>query len=328
MSIIKPEVKIKALNKALEHRYYKQPKLKEIKIKLFSRQIKYSEKYDLNAIAQDNELLEDIEKERWNRQIRNTILNQKKIKDAKVVVFGCGGIGSNALLGLSYFGVYNFRIIDFDEVEISNLNQQTLYYPEDIGSLKVNIAKKRLLQINPKIYVKSYNMKLDYPKKMNLLEIKEAEYPKNIEKIDEIIKWGDFIVSASDYYGAQYLINDLCIKNHKPYYWGVCNYFLGDIYSFYPEEKSACLRCIFGPTDFFNKTQFFRYLTSDSLYKPINLGTTNMITGISISHMIVKDICKINTLIHGHYMIYDGYDFKIYKIPIKSDNNCLCSKFL
>lgn len=311
----------------MEYRYRNQPKLKKIKKKLLSRQANYSKIYDVNSITKDNLELDPKEKDRWIRQIRNTILNQSKIKNARIVVFGCGGIGSNVLIGLSYFGVYNFKIIDFDNVELTNLNQQTLYIPKDVGELKVNKARERLLQINPNINIESYNLKLDYPIELNLLNLKEVEYPENISKINEIVKWGDYIVCVSDYFGAPYLINDLCVKNRKPFYWGVCNYFLGDIYSFFPKEKTACLRCIFGPTDFSNKTEFFRYNTPDSLYKAINLGSTNMLTGIFISEMIIKDVCEIRNTVHGQYIIYDGYEFEINKIPIKINNDCGCLSY-
>lgn len=321
---MKPELNIKFLDKALEMRYHKQPKLKNIKLKLLSRQAKYSKMYDLNSISKDNEQLDKIEKDRSKRQIQNTILNQKKIKNARAVVFGCGGVGSNVLISLSYSGVNNFKIIDFDKVEISNLNQQTLYYPENIGQLKIDVATKRLLKINPKISVKSYDMKLNYPPELNLLKIDETEYPNDIKEVNEIIKWGDYIVAASDYLGAPYLINDLCIKNQKPFYWGVCNYFLGDIYIFYPEKKTPCLRCIFGPTDFSNKIQFFRYNTPDSPYRAINFGTTNMLTGIFITENIIKDICNIDNSTHGNYIIYDGYDMELYKILLKIDESCSC----
>lgn len=321
---IRTEMSIKLFNKALNYRYQNQPELKEIKKRLLTRQINYSEMYDLRAIAQDNKELDELEKNRWNRQITNTILNQKRIKNARVVVFGCGGVGSNVLIGLSYAGVYNFKIIDFDKVELSNLNQQTLYHPKDIGKFKVDKAQERLVQINPEIRVETFNLKLNYPIELNLLEMDENKYPDDFKKIDKLIKWGDHIVSASDYFGAPYLINDLCVKNQKPYYWGGCNYFLSDIFSYYPKEKTACIRCLFGPTDFTDETQHFRYNKPNSVYKAINFGTTNILTGIFIAENIIKDICEIENKIHGRYTIYDGYDKELYKIPINTNDKCKC----
>jgi molybdopterin/thiamine biosynthesis adenylyltransferase len=317
----------KIMNTIIGLRYKKQPKLKEIKEKLLLRQMKYEEFVDQDLRNEDIEKLETIEKERWNRQIHHPLLNQKRIKDAKVVVFGCGGIGSNVLIGLIYSGVHYFKIIDFDKIKLSNLNRQTLFIPEDVNKHKINKAKERLLQINPEVSVETYNLELNYPLELNLLNLDEKGYPKDIIKVDKLIKWGDYIVNAVDYKGAPYMINDLCVKNQKPYYWGGVNHFLGEIYSFFPKEKTSCLRCIFGQTDFLNKTAFLRYRTKKDFFKGVNLGTTVIATGNFISELIIHDICGIKNLIHGHYFIFDSYNFEIIKIPLEIDNKCECQKF-
>ena len=155
----KQEFNIKLLKRLMDLRYHKQAMLKEIKTQLLIRQINYNKIINQELRNQDNSSLSPLERKRWSRQISHIVINQKKIKEARVVVFGVGGIGSNALMGLIYSGVHNFKIIDFDIVELSNLNRQTLYTPDDIGSLKIEMAKKRLLEINPHITVEIYNIK-------------------------------------------------------------------------------------------------------------------------------------------------------------------------
>lgn len=318
---------MKILDKLMELRYNKQPGLKEIKKKLLTRQMKYKEIVNQENRIQDNEKLSESDKKRWDRQIRHPMINQKKIKDARVVVFGCGGIGSNALMGLIYSGIHNFKLIDFDQIELSNLNRQTLYIPEDVNGTKVEKAKERLLNINPNININSYNFKLDYPIGLNLFEIKEKNYSKDIKKVNDLIKWGDYIVNAVDYQGAPYLINDLCVKNRKPYYWGGINHFLGDIFNFYPKEKNTCLRCIFGPKDLTSKIPFLRYKTKDDFHKGVNLGSTVVAIGTFISEFIIHDICGIKNAIHGHYLIFDTYDFEVLKLPVDNDVNCGCQNY-
>jgi len=259
----KQEFNIKLLKRLMDLRYHKQAMLKEIKTQLLIRQINYNKIINQELRNQDNSSLSPLERKRWSRQISHSVIKQKKIKEARVVVFGVGGIGSNALMGLIYSGVHNFKIIDFDIVELSNLNRQTLYTPDDIGSLKIEMAKKRLLEINPHITVEIYNIKIDYPENVNVLHMNENEYPDEISNINDIIKLGDFIVNALDYQGAPYLISDLCVKNHKPFYWAGVNHSIGEIYIFSPVNKTACLRCIFGPSDFINKDQFLRYRKED-----------------------------------------------------------------
>ena len=275
----------------------------------------------------DNNSLNKLDKKRWSRQLSHGLINQKRIQNANIVVFGLGGIGSNVLMGLIYSGVHNFKIIDYDVVKLSNLNRQTLYVPSDVGRLKIEKAEKRLLTINPKISIESYNMKIDYPEKLNFLISKDNEFDEGITKINEFIKWGDIIVNAMDFQGAPYLINDLCVINRKPFYWGGVNHFLGEIYSFFPEKKTSCLRCIFGATDFINKNQFLRYKEKEKTYsKGINIGTTVIGIGNLISEMIIHDISGIDTFSHGHFIIYDSYKFRIIKIPIEIDSDCQCHK--
>lgn len=322
------EFSIKLLNKLMDLRYSKQPKLKEIKAKLLTRQIKYREMVNQDYRIKDNNTLDKLDKKRWSRQLSHGLINQKRIKDARIVVFGVGGIGSNVLMGLIYSGVHNFKVIDYDIVKLSNLNRQTLYVPSDIGSLKIEKAEERLLNINPNISIESYNIKIDYPKELNVLNLKEKEFNDDITKINDLIKWGDIIVNTLDFQGAPYLINDLCVINRKPYYWGGVNHFLGEIYSFYPKNNAACLRCIFGRSDFINKSQFLRYKEKEkNLSKGINVGATVIGTGNIISEMIIHDICGIDTFSHGHYIIYDAYEFKIKEIPIEIDNDCQCLDF-
>ena len=325
---MKMEFNIRLLNKIMDLRYSGQPRLKKIKTKYLRRQIKYREIPNQNLRDEDNLSLDQLVKKRWARQISHGLINQKKIKNARVVVFGVGGIGSNVLTGLIYSGVHNFKIIDHDIVTISNLNRQTLYVPKDVGSLKIEQAEERLLCINPEISIKSYNIEIDYPRHLNILNLKTNEYPNEISNLNKIIKWGDFIVNALDHQGAPYLINDLCVKNHKPFYWAGVNHSIGEIYSFSPVKKTACLRCIFGPSDLINREPFLRYRKKDDGLKGSNMGSTVISTGIFISEMILHDIIGIENFFSGHSFIYDALEFKIKKIPIHINRNCLCRKYL
>lgn len=324
-----PEVKadIKEEMKIMEFRYKKQPHIKEMKKRFFSRWYIYPLLVDQEKRNSDNNLLNVNERMRWDRQLMHPLINQKRINEAKIVVFGLGGIGSNVLLGLIYSGIQNFKIIDFDKIELSNLNRQTLYIPEDIGGLKSEKAKKRLLEINPKIDIEALNIKIDYPTELNVLSINEDAYPDEILKIDKLIKWGDYIINAVDYFGAPYLINDLCIKNGKPFYFAGTGYFFGEIYCFSSSKKTACIRCIFGPTDFSNKMKFRRYKRYNS-QKGVVIGTTCINTGNFISEMIIRDICNIHNPFHGHYFMYDAFNFEIHRVPAKVNEKCECRNFL
>ncbi len=322
---------VKIMRANVEKIYFKQPKLKEAKLKLYLERMRLENAFYRDQIESDRNLLNEYEKNRWDRQIRNPILNQNAIRRANVAVFGCGGIGSNVLLGLVYSGVHNLKIVDFDEVELSNLNRTPLYTPKNLGALKCEISRERLLEINPAASIESFNLTLDYPKDSNLLRLKENEYPEPIKKIDEIVKWADNIVIGVDYLGAPYLLNDLCIKNQKPFYWSVVNRVYGEIYSYFPRNQTPCFRCIFGENSIYRykkATKSALRTALDIFFTGINLGSTVIITGNIVSERILYDINGFNNDIHGHFVIYNADDFDLLKIPMSLDNKCACQQVI
>ena len=149
---------------------------------------------------------EDIHfsKEELSRYDRHIIIPdfgfeaQKKLKAAKVLVIGSGGLGSPALLYLAAAGVGTIGIVDFDVVDDSNLQRQVLFGVNEIGKPKVEAAKKRLESLNPYIDIKIYNQQLT---SQNALEI---------------IREYDVIADGTDNFPTRYLVNDACVLSGKP----------------------------------------------------------------------------------------------------------------
>ncbi|TXT63749.1 MAG: putative Adenylyltransferase [Promethearchaeota archaeon] len=326
MTSFKKQFNIKLMKKIINNRYKYQPQLKETKLNLFLRQIEQLSRKKTNDQVEVSNSLTQEEKIRWSRQLRNPILNQEKIKNAKISVFGLGGIGSNVLLNLAYVGVSNLALIDYDRIELSNLNRQTLYTPKDIGRFKTESAQKRLLQINPDITSEIYNLELDYPKGIELLNFPPNEYPERISILNSIISNSDIVINAMDYKGAPYLINDLCVKNKKPFYWAGINYFLGEIYCYFPSKETACIRDIFHPNEPLFNQSFLRYKEQNQgLNKSsYSLGIIAIIIGSLISNLILFDINEVNHPYHGYYLMYDGFNIELMKIPIQKRKDCLC----
>ena len=123
---------------------------------------------------------------------------QRKLKEAKVLVIGSGGLGSPLLLYLAAAGVGTLGIVDFDSVDDSNLQRQVLYGVEDVGSPKTEAAKKRLQSLNPFIKINTYNTRIT---SANILEILN-EY--------------DLVADGTDNFPTRYLVNDAAVLSGKP----------------------------------------------------------------------------------------------------------------
>ena len=125
------------------------------------------------------------------------VSGQKKIQNSKVLIIGMGGLGCPLVTYLASAGVCNIGIVDYDKVELGNLNRQTLFNFSDLGKYKVFQAKKKIKKIYKKIKVKTYKTSIS---------------SKNIEKI---LKNYEIICDATDNFETRYLINDSCKKNKK-----------------------------------------------------------------------------------------------------------------
>ena len=149
---------------------------------------------------------------------------QLKLKNSKVLVVGAGGLGCPVAMELACAGVGTIGIIDFDRVDLSNLQRQMIYTEKDVGKSKARVARERLKQMNSNVEVVCIEDKLD-----------EANATEIFEKYD-------IIVDATDNFDTRYIISDTCVKLNKPHVYGA-------IYEFYGQVavlggEGPCLRCI------------------------------------------------------------------------------------
>ncbi len=174
-------------------------------------------------------MLNSEEKKQYNRHLILEEIGetgQVKLKTAKVLVIGAGGLGCPVLQYLAAAGVGTIGIIDDDVVDQSNLQRQILYTIDDIGSPKVEIASKRLSQLNPFVFFKTYNEKLTIDNAVDLF----LEY--------------DLIVDGSDNFPTRYLVNDACVLADKPLVFGSIFKFQGQV-SVFNFEDGPTYRCLF-----------------------------------------------------------------------------------
>lgn len=166
---------------------------------------------------------------RYNRQ---TILpeigdeGQEKLKKAKVLVIGAGGLGCPVLQYIATAGVGFIGIMDFDTIEIHNLHRQILYTENEIGKEKAFVAKEVVSKLNPLIEAEAINVKL------------------TTENASAIIQQYDVIVDGSDNFSTRYLVNDTCVEFQKPLIYGSILKFEGQI-AVFNHNGSKNLRDLF-----------------------------------------------------------------------------------
>ena len=152
--------------------------------------------------------------ERYNRQIILPELGEKgqqRLKQAKVLIVGVGGLGSPAALYLAGAGIGTIGLIDDDVVSISNLQRQVLYSEAEVGMSKAIQAQKRLEALNRDVQINAYPTRLTK------------------ENADEIIRAYDIVIDGCDNFATRYLINDTCVKWGKVYVYGAIRAFDGQV---------------------------------------------------------------------------------------------------
>ena len=240
--------------------------------------------------------------ERFSRQIilKNIgSLGQKKIKQAKILIVGVGGLGCPVAEFLTRAGVGVIGIIDNDLVNISNIHRQSLYDINDVNKSKVKSAKKKLNKINPHTFVKMYNLRI------------------NKNNATKIIKGYDYIIDGSDNFKTKFLVNDNALRLKKFLVVGAISKYDGHLFTYnFKKKKTPCLRC------FFQEDK----ISDDILnceYEGV-LGTVAGIVGILQANEVLKQILNIGKNLNGEILILDLLLLNFRKIKIKKIRNCIC----
>src|SRR5487761_1328987 len=173
-----------------------------------------------------------IGEEEYRRYGRHLIIpevgleGQRRLKAARVLVIGTGGLGSPSSLYLAAAGVGTIGLIDFDTIDETNLHRQILFSEKQLGKSKVQSAKERLLEANPNIMIKTY------------------EEPLTSENALQIFKGYDVIVDGTDNFPTRYLTNDACVKLGKPNVYASIFRFEGQT-TVFDSKKGPCYRCLY-----------------------------------------------------------------------------------
>ncbi len=239
--------------------------------------------------------------ERYSRQIilkKIGILGQKKIQNSKVLVVGCGGLGSPVIDLLSRAGVGIIGMMDHDKVSLSNLHRQIMFTADDVGKYKVNILKKKISKINKKVKVKIYRNKAD---------------EKNLGKI---LKKYDVIVDGTDNFKTKFLLNEFSLKYKKKLIIGAISKFEGHVFTFdFSLKKSPCLKCFYQGEPSVGVLD----CETDGI-----LGSTAVITGSLQANEVLKSILNLGKNLSSHILILDLLNLKFRKVLFKKREGCIC----
>lgn len=151
---------------------------------------------------------------------------QRKLKAASVLVIGIGGLGSPAALYLAAAGIGHIGLVDYDVVEASNLQRQVIHGTSGLGQLKVESARRRMVDINPGIRVETYNEPFTSANAMRI----STDY--------------DIVIDGTDNFPTRYLSNDVCVLSGKPNVFGAIFRFEGQV-SVFDARRGPCYRCLF-----------------------------------------------------------------------------------
>ena len=248
----------------------------------------------------DNVELSSEELQRYMRQVNVLEFSeegQKKLKAARVLVVGAGGLGCPVLSYLAAAGVGTLGVVDADKVKRSNLHRQPLYDDSDVGSSKAKIACEKLVELNPCVKVFEYGEKFSF------------------DNAGSFLKDYDLVVDASNNFPSRYAINDACLEYDKPFVYASISQFEGQVAVFNAllpgGSRSPDYRTLFPSAPF-----------SGTVKDSVESGVLGMLPGIigSIQALeVVKLITGMKNTLVGRVFVFDGLTLETRTFNIEED---------
>jgi len=249
------------------------------------------------AIAGGVDFRED-QIERYSRQIILPEVGgrgQKKLLNAKVLIIGCGGLGSPCAYYLASAGIGKIGLVDSDKVELNNLQRQILHFMKDVGKQKTESAKGKLESINSDVEIVTYPLRL------------------TSENIMDIIKDYDIIVDGSDNFPTRYLVNDACVISNKPFSHAGILRFDGQAITIIPHQ-GPCYRCLFPeppPPGMVPSCQ-----------EAGILGAVAGVLGVIQAAEVLKYILGKGDLLVGQLLVFNALEMSFRKLNVLRNNSC------
>ena len=237
-------------------------------------------------------MLTPNERERYDRQLMIQgigVEGQEKLKRSRVLVAGAGGLGSPVAIYLTAAGVGTIRLVDHDQVTLSNLNRQILHGEEDIGRKKIDSATTKLRHLN------------------SWVKIEAIAETITEENVSHLAQGCDVIVDAMDNLPTRYVLNRCAVEKRIPFFHGAVSGFEGRAMTILP-GKTACLRCMYrGPIP---QEKF-----------PV-IGVAPAMIGIIQSTEVIKYLIGIGKLLTNRLLIYDGLELTFTELTVHKNPDC------
>lgn len=238
------------------------------------------------------------EKERYSRHLLLpdvAMIGQQRLKKARVLVVGAGGLGSPAILYLAAAGVGTIGVADFDCVELSNLQRQILYTTNDLGQSKSALATRRAAELNPAVQLIAHRQRVD------------------VENVLSLVASYDLVIDGSDNFVTRYLINDACVLSKRPNVYGSIYRFEGQS-SIFAVSDGPCYRCLFPqpPAD-------------DAVPNCAEggvLGVMAGLIGVVQATEALKLILNLGNTLSGRLLIYDALAMRFDVLKLSRDPAC------
>ncbi len=224
------------------------------------------------------------------------LAGQERLKASRVLVIGAGGLGSPAALYLAAAGVGTIGLVDFDTVDVTNLQRQILHGTSTIGLPKLTSAESRLSDLNPHVALETFPVRL------------------SAENASDIVRRFDIVLDGSDNFPTRYLINDACVLLGKPYVYGSIFQFEGQV-SIFAAKDGPCYRCLFPeppPPG----------LVPNCAEGGV-LGVLPGIIGSLQALEAIKWILGVGESLVGRLVLFDALKLKFRELSIRRDSACV-----
>lgn len=242
-----------------------------------------------------------LSKEQIERYSRHIILpdvggeGQKKLLSSRILLVGLGGLGSPAALYLAAAGVGTLGLVDFDRVELSNLQRQVIHTTDDLGKSKVQSAMASIHALNPDVSVDEYEQRL------------------SVDNVKEIISDYDLIVDGTDNFPTRFLLNDACVIQGKTIVYGAIFRFEGQV-SVFASDRGPCYRCLIPEMP-----------PPGSVPRCQEAGVLGILPGVIGALQAteaIKLILGVGRPLIGRLLLFDALDMEMSEMKLRKNPRC------